>query len=186
MQQIMMIQQTSSIICLARGKGPVRKKIVSDHIIRERIWIVYLCQRARHELRLHMRSQFQSFTFLLFRDGLCKRENIQCFLSVSCSRRGQTAAELCTGSRDLTVTGRALPGRQTRSGAEFHPDLQGARRGQGTRGELARLGSTKSSPTWLKTAATDSKSRGCQILQKQEQFYAFQRTPQAGQNSGLK
>ena len=105
-----------------------------------------------------------------------------CFIQQTWSNRSWTVYQF----RDLMVTGQALPGRQTRYRAGLHCDLQGARHSEGMRGKLAWLSSTTSSPTWLKTAATDTKSRVYQILQKQEQLHSFQRPPQAGQNSGLK
>lgn len=105
-----------------------------------------------------------------------------CFIQQTWSNRSWTVHQF----RDLMMTGQALPGRQTCYQAGLYHNLQGTWHGEGMRGKLTQLSSTTSSPTWLKTTATDTKSRGCQILQKQNQLYSFQRAPQAGQNSGLK
>lgn len=78
-----------------------------------------------------------------------------CFTQQTRANRSWTVYQL----RDLMVTNWVLPGRQMWYQARLHHSLQGAWHSWGTRGKVAWLSSTMSSPIWLRRVTTGTKSR---------------------------
>lgn len=168
---MVMIQQTSSLMCPARGKGPVRKKnSVGSHQWRVNINSLFVPEREAQ-----IKTEKKNLSSRLLPCGFFNMDygNIKIFsvsyLFHTWSNRSWTVHQF----RDLVVTGQAPPGRQMQYWDGLHHDLQRARHGEGMRGKLGWLSSAMSSPTWLKTAWQMKKAEDAKSCRNKNNYVPF-------------